>query len=108
MRDATSNGGATTTPWSRLGASSDDEPVLPAGGSIAIIGAGSSGLVAAKHLKEAGYQVTIYERTQHIGGAFVHKAYDDARLVSSKVRSTHGILPTLASRLGPCTTRAAE
>lgn len=51
--------------------------------SVCIIGAGSSGLVAAKHLRDAGFQVTILERSRAIGGAFVSKAYDDSRLVSS-------------------------
>ena len=75
----------STTPWSRLGpAEDDDPPPLPAGGSIAIIGAGSSGLVAAKHLRDAGYEVEVYEKSDSIGGAFLHKAYDEARLVSSK------------------------
>jgi dimethylaniline monooxygenase (N-oxide forming) len=71
-----------TTPWSRLGTA------LPSPSydvkTVCVIGAGSSGLVAAKHLREAGYDVTVYERTDSLGGAFLHKSYDDARLVSSK------------------------
>ena len=56
----------------------------PAQKRIAVIGAGPSGLVAAKHLTAAGYKVTVYEKSSSIGGTFVHKAYDDGRLVSSK------------------------
>ncbi len=51
--------------------------------TVAVLGAGSSGLVAAKHLKDAGYDVTILEAQSALGGAFRDKAYDGARLVSS-------------------------
>ena len=36
--------------------------------SIAIIGAGCSGLAAAHELRDAGYTVTIFERIQEVGG----------------------------------------
>jgi renalase len=36
--------------------------------SIAIIGAGCSGLAAAHELRDAGYAVTIFERNQEVGG----------------------------------------
>ena len=76
---------ARSTPWSRLPPSGESPREQPlAVRTIAVIGAGSSGLVAAKHLRDAGYIVTVYERTSCIGGAFVHKAYDEAKLVSSK------------------------
>ena len=51
---------------------------------MCIIGAGSSGLVACKHLRDAGFQVEVLEKGSDIGGAFVSKAYDDGGLVSSK------------------------
>ena len=76
---------ARSTPWSRLPPSEESPREQPlAVRTIAVIGAGSSGLVAAKHLRDAGYIVTVYERTSCVGGAFVHKAYDEAKLVSSK------------------------
>ena len=71
-----------STPWSRLGASTRSDEIAVE--TICVIGAGSSGLVAAKHLRDAGYTVTILERTDALGGTFLHKAYDDSRLVSSK------------------------
>jgi dimethylaniline monooxygenase (N-oxide forming) len=53
-----------------------------------VIGAGASGLVAAKYLlastNPTTYQVTILEQSHEIGGSFVNKVYDNARLVSSK------------------------
>ena len=36
--------------------------------SIAIIGAGCSGLAAARELRDAGYAVTIFEQNQEVGG----------------------------------------
>ena len=36
--------------------------------SIAIIGAGCSGLAAAHILRDAGYPVTIFERSDQVGG----------------------------------------
>ena len=55
--------------------------------SALVIGAGPSGLVAAKYLLESTspkYHVTILEASTHLGGTFVNKVYDNARLVSSK------------------------
>jgi len=49
-----------------------------------VIGAGSSGLVAAKYLVAAGYDVAVFEKGAGIAGTFVTKCYDDAHLVSSK------------------------
>ena len=72
------------TPWSRLGDEPKNNSTAQPVRTICVIGAGSSGLVAAKHLREAGYIVTILERTDSLGGAFEHKAYDNSRLVSSK------------------------
>eukprot|EP00928_Gymnodinium_smaydae_P039670 TRINITY_DN27047_c0_g1_i1.p1 TRINITY_DN27047_c0_g1~~TRINITY_DN27047_c0_g1_i1.p1 ORF type:complete len:1456 (-),score=289.68 TRINITY_DN27047_c0_g1_i1:198-4565(-) len=37
-------------------------------GPIAVIGAGFSGLSAALELKQLGYEVKIYERSNHVGG----------------------------------------
>ena len=84
-----------STPWSRLGvvASSEEVPVQ----TVCVIGAGSSGLVAAKHLRDAGYTVTIVERTDALGGTFLHKAYDDSRLVSSKYLTSFSDLRPEAS-----------
>ncbi len=36
--------------------------------SVAIIGAGCSGLAAAHELSDAGYVVTVFEQNQHVGG----------------------------------------
>lgn len=51
---------------------------------ILVIGAGASGLVTAKTLREAGHEVRIVEASSTIGGTFENKAYKDARMVSSK------------------------
>ena len=47
------------------------EPVLPVsktGKSVAIVGSGPAGLAAAQQLARAGYSVTVYEKTNQIGG----------------------------------------
>lgn len=42
----------------------NEMPVL----NVAIIGAGASGLTSAKYTLAQGYNVTIYEQTEQIGG----------------------------------------
>ena len=52
-----------------------------------VVGAGPSGLVAAKYLASSNtpiYNVTLLESSTEIGGTFHNKVYDDTRLVSSK------------------------
>lgn len=39
---------------------------------IAVIGAGASGICAAKHSIQHGYDVTVYEQTSNIGGLWVY------------------------------------
>jgi len=51
---------------------------------VVIIGAGPSGIVALKTLREHHFDAILLEATGDIGGAFKHKAYDNGRLVSSK------------------------
>src|SRR5215207_8684144 len=41
---------------------------LPAGARVAVIGAGPSGLVAAKHALEAGFEPTLFEASGDLGG----------------------------------------
>jgi cation diffusion facilitator CzcD-associated flavoprotein CzcO len=41
--------------------------------SIGIIGAGAAGLTGAKHMLEAGFDVTLYEIGSHVGGLWVYK-----------------------------------
>jgi cation diffusion facilitator CzcD-associated flavoprotein CzcO len=35
---------------------------------VAVIGAGVSGVTSAKHLKEAGIEVVVFERSRQAGG----------------------------------------
>jgi len=64
-------------------------------GRVLVVGAGASGLTAAKTLIENGAEVLIVEKTGNIGGVFAD-AYEDARQVSSKY-----ITPYSDLRLGP-------
>ena len=53
--------------------------------TIAVIGAGASGLVTAKYCLEAGFDVVVFEASERIGGVFgLQAGYDDGALVSSK------------------------
>ena len=70
------------TPYSRI--ATGTKPASSEVRTICIIGAGSSGLVACKHLRDTGYDVEVLEKSSGIGGAFVSKTYDDGALVSSK------------------------
>lgn len=36
--------------------------------NVAVIGAGVSGLLSTKHCIEKGFNVTVYEQTDHVGG----------------------------------------
>lgn len=40
--------------------------------SCAIIGAGPSGLCAAKHALAHGYNVTVYEQANQVGGTWIY------------------------------------
>mmetsp|Transcript_102884 Transcript_102884/g.193516 ORF Transcript_102884/g.193516 Transcript_102884/m.193516 type:complete len:569 (+) Transcript_102884:57-1763(+) len=51
---------------------------------VLVIGAGASGLVTAKYLKQRGHDVSIVEASNSIGGTFENKRYKDAQMVSSK------------------------
>ncbi|CAM1501457.1 Fc.00g034410.m01.CDS01 [Cosmosporella sp. VM-42] len=45
--------------------------------TVAIIGAGLSGLVSAVHLLRAGINITIFERANHVGGAWKYSPQPD-------------------------------
>jgi NAD(P)H-dependent glutamate synthase small subunit len=51
------------------------EPVSPpsrTGKSVAIVGSGPAGLAAAAQLNQAGHEVTVYERSDRIGGLLMY------------------------------------
>ncbi|KAL0940227.1 dimethylaniline monooxygenase [Colletotrichum truncatum] len=59
--------------------------------SVAVVGAGASGLVTAKYLSQAkeyfgvsDIEIRIFEREGSIGGVYKHRVYEDAEMVSSK------------------------
>ena len=56
----------------KLGASWQPKPVaVTRSESIAIVGAGPAGLVAAQQLAEAGFSVHVYEMTDRLGGMMI-------------------------------------
>ena len=48
------------------------QPVAERGESVGIIGAGPAGLAAADMLREKGYQVTVYDRYDRVGGLLIY------------------------------------
>jgi glutamate synthase (NADPH/NADH) small chain len=47
-------------------------PLRERAGSIGVIGAGPAGLAAAEQLRRAGWQVTVYDRYDRIGGLMIY------------------------------------
>lgn len=67
----------------------DGRPVYDRGETVCVIGAGASGLVAIKNLKEYGFGVDCYERETGVGGAWNWRhdrspVYASTHLISSK------------------------
>ncbi len=60
-----------TPPGSRAG-SSRPRPGASSAQSVGIIGAGPAGLAAAEQLRRKGYQVTVYDRYDRVGGLMIY------------------------------------
>ncbi len=74
----------------------------PAGGKtrVAVIGAGPSGIAAAKNCIAAGLPVVVFEKNDEVGGNWVFNAatghssvYDNTHIISSKVWSEYEDFP---------------
>ena len=57
--------------------------------TVAVVGAGSSGVAAARHFREAGFQVTVFERESDLGGNWNYgspaaRVYRSTHTISSK------------------------
>lgn len=58
---------------------------------VMIIGAGPAGLMAARIAAQKGHNVTIYEATSHLGGAFRSAAYPTGKGELSTVISSYSV-----------------
>jgi glutamate synthase (NADPH/NADH) small chain len=61
----------TDTAWDR-GWVEPLRPGAPRDASVGIVGSGPAGLAAAERLREAGYAVTVYERSDRAGGLLMY------------------------------------
>src|SRR5215475_11242999 len=61
----------TDTAW-REGWVAPIKPRIERAETIGIVGAGPAGLAAAEHLRTRGYQVTVYDRHDRIGGLLIY------------------------------------
>lgn len=65
------------------------KPAIRIGKKVAVIGSGPSGLAAADQLNKRGYEVTVYEREDRIGGLLMYGIPNmklDKKLVERKVK----------------------
>ena len=74
---------------SNIGLTPGGSPVYDRGENVCVIGAGLSGLVAIKNLREHGFGVDCYERETGVGGAWNWRhdrspVYGSTHLISSK------------------------
>lgn len=68
--------------------------------NVCVIGAGPSGITAAKNCLEAGLSVTVFEKNDQVGGNWVFNAttghssvYENTHIISSKVWSEYEDFP---------------
>jgi len=69
-----------TTPLRKPAPVAAAKAVLKPGQRVLVIGAGPSGLVALKTLREHGYNAICAEANETIGGTFHNKTYDIGQL----------------------------
>ena len=67
--------------------------VVPMPELVAVIGAGPSGLVVCKELKQAGYDPICFERQARVGGVFLW-AWDTLQMTSSSAHTTFSDFPS--------------
>lgn len=61
---------------------------------VAIVGAGMSGMVAAHRLRQAGVEVTVFEKNSDVGGTWLENAYPGCRLDTSNFGYSYSFAQT--------------
>ena len=69
---------ATTAP--RPGTSTDSSATRSSRFRCAVVGAGASGLAAAHRLRQAGIEVTVFEKNADVGGTWLENVYPGCRV----------------------------
>lgn len=68
--------------------------------TVAIIGGGSSGLITARHLIEAGLSVTVFEQHGGVGDSWVRKRVYDPENEATRPPSEAAFVPVARGRQG--------
>lgn len=53
--------------------------------SVAVVGLGASGLVTLKNLKEAGFEVTGFDRSSYVGGLWKYTDDDQTSVLETTI-----------------------
>ena len=76
------------------------EPIVPANHRVCVIGAGPSGIAAAKNCLAANLPVVVYEKSDKVGGNWVFNAktghssvYENTHIISSRTWSEYEDFP---------------
>ena len=74
---------------------------------VAVVGAGPGGLVAAKHALEAGFDATVFEASDDLGGQW-HTAAAHSGIWPGMHTNTSGAMTAFSDGPAPASTRCTR